>query len=242
MSTKLLVDAPAGLAEPIAWKAADPGSGVINHPVPAFPAAGPAQSVAAVPAEPPLQDHRTVQTILEQQHRIHELERLVDQRAREAYDQGHAAGLEQGRASVESAIARFAKAVEDLAGLRRRVRAEAEEDAVRLSLAVARKILHREVTIDPESLLGLVKAALQRVDARELNRLRLNPEDIPPLERHLAKLGLPPRLEVVADPSLERGGVILETDRGQLDASIDTQLAEIERGFVDIVRRSQHAV
>jgi flagellar assembly protein FliH len=40
---------------------------------------------------------------------------------------------------------------------------------------------------------------------------------------------------VTPDPGLERGAAVLETARGELDASIETQLAEIERGFADLV-------
>ena len=51
-------------------------------------------------------------------------------------------------------------------------------------------------------------------------------------------MGLPHRIEVIADPGLVPGSVILESDRGWLDTSVDTQLAEIERGFADLVRRA----
>jgi flagellar assembly protein FliH len=44
-------------------------------------------------------------------------------------------------------------------------------------------------------------------------------------------------LELVSDAKLPRGSAIFETSRGDLDASIDTQLLEIERGFTDIIRR-----
>jgi flagellar assembly protein FliH len=47
-------------------------------------------------------------------------------------------------------------------------------------------------------------------------------------------------VEVVADASLDRGAVVLETNRGNLDASIETQLREIEIGFADRFRRPSH--
>ena len=51
-------------------------------------------------------------------------------------------------------------------------------------------------------------------------------------------MGLPRRVEVIGDPGLERGAAILDSSRGALDASVETQLAEIERGFADLVRRT----
>ena len=63
------------------------------------------------------------------------------------------------------------------------------------------------------------------------------PEDVPAIERHLAAAGAPPRVQLSADPSLERGSAIFETAHGNLDASITTQLREIERGLADMARR-----
>jgi len=54
----------------------------------------------------------------------------------------------------------------------------------------------------------------------------------------LEKMGPPKRIEVTGDPGLDRGAAILESSRGALDMSVDTQLAEIERGFADLVRRA----
>jgi flagellar assembly protein FliH len=54
------------------------------------------------------------------------------------------------------------------------------------------------------------------------------------LRQFFEQMGLPHRVEVLADANLAPGGVILESSRGLLDASVDTQLAEIERGFADL--------
>jgi flagellar assembly protein FliH len=107
---------------------------------------------------------------------------------------------------------------------------------VRLSVAIGRKILHRELTLDPDALHGLVKAAIQRVDARDVSRVRTHPEDLPHIQRAMAAVSTLRNIELVPDPSLERGAAIFETTRGNLDASIETQLREIERGFTDLVR------
>jgi flagellar assembly protein FliH len=122
--------------------------------------------------------------------------------------------------------------------MRQRLRHEAEEDVIALAIAIARRVLHREITMDPGALLGLAKAALEKIDVRELHLVRLHPENVSMVQQELENIGLPRRVEVIADPSLERGAVILETGRGMLDASVETQLVEIERGFADMVRHS----
>ena len=157
----------------------------------------------------------------------------------------HQQGVQEGQASarqelgahVEAMHVRMARAIEEMSGMRQRFRQEAEEDVVKLALAIARRILHRELTVAPEALLGLVKAALEKIEAREVHTVRIRPEDAPMVKQFLGKLGLPQRVEVVSDPGLERGAAIFDSSRGALDASVETQLSEIERGLADLVRR-----
>ncbi len=130
-----------------------------------------------------------------------------------------------------------ARTIEELSGLRQRFRHEAEQDVVALAIAIARRILHRELTVAPEALLGLVKAALEKIELREVHRVRVSRYDAPMVTQYLEKMGLPRPIEVIADPGLLRGAAVLESSRGALDASVETQLAEIERGFADLVRR-----
>jgi flagellar assembly protein FliH len=150
---------------------------------------------------------------------------------------GEAAAAQRAQGRLEPALAAFQSMAAELAALRKQLRREAEEAAVRLALAVARRVLHREAASDPEAILGLVKAAFQKCDPRESLRLRVSPEDATAIREHAARLNLPPGLEIVSDRNLARGSAIFETSRGDLDASVDTQLAEIERGFADLLKR-----
>jgi len=150
---------------------------------------------------------------------------------------GEAASAQRAQARLEPALVAFQSMAAELAALRKQLRREAEEAAVKLALAVARRVLHREAVADPEAILGIVKAAFQKCDPRESQRLQVSPEDATTIREHAARLNLPPGLEVISDRNLARGSVIFETSRGDLDASVDTQLAEIERGFADVLKR-----
>jgi len=162
--------------------------------------------------------------------------------AQSAYQRGITEGKTAGRQEMSTQIEamnhKLARTIEELTGLRQRFRHEAEGDVVALALATARRILHRELTVEPEALLGLVKAALEKIELREVHRVRVSREDAPMVQQCLEKMGLPHRVEVIGDPSLQRGSAILDSNRGTLDASIETQLAEIERGFADLMRRT----
>lgn len=165
----------------------------------------------------------------------------VKQMCAKAYQQGaaagEAAGAQKAQARLDPAIASFSAMVQELSATRRKLRIEAETAAVALAMEVARRVLHREVAADPEAILGLVKAAFQKCDARATERLRVSPQDAESIREHRARLNFPERLEVVADRSLARGSAIFETSRGDLDVSVDTQLAEIDRGLTDVLKR-----
>jgi flagellar assembly protein FliH len=240
--SRLLMGGDTSAAAPISWQLystePEPGLEII---------APPSEEIAPEPPPPPpddrlCRDEQHLQILMEQQARIRELEKELESRPRQAYQQGYSegqsAGLQQATARVDPVLVKLAHSIQDLVTVRKRHLVEAEEDAVKLAVAVARRILHRELAVDPDSLLGVVKATIGRVDSRDVHRIRVHPDDVAALQRHLAALNLPPRVEVSADRALERGGVIVETSRGSMDASISSQLAEIENGLVDIVRRS----
>ena len=149
------------------------------------------------------------------------------------FERGKQAGFEQALSEMKPAMDRMVSSIAEFATLRRRIRHEAEQDLVRLSLAVARKILHRELTVDPQALGGVIKAALERIDQREVQRIRIHPNEWASIHLSLQSIGLPASVEILSDGSLERGAVMIDTVRGELDGSINTQLQEIERGFVD---------
>ena len=151
--------------------------------------------------------------------------------------EGTAAGRQQSAAQIQPVIEKLARTVDELAALKPRLRHEAEEDVVKLALAIARRILYRELATSPEALLGLVRSALDRLEGREVHRLRVHPQDAASLQQKMQSAGNARKIEIVGDPSLQRGSAIFETAHGALDASVDTQLNEIERGLADLVRR-----
>ncbi len=81
----------------------------------------------------------------------------------QGFQEGKAAARQEVAAQIEAMNGRLARSIEELTGLRQRFRHEAEEDVVALALAIARRILHRELTVAPEALLGLVKAGFEKI-------------------------------------------------------------------------------
>src|SRR5690348_3508828 len=84
-----------------------------------------------------------------------DVERAIDQRLREAHAagvrEGEAAGQRRAAAELQPVIARLVRSIDEISGLRPRLRREAERDVVQLALAIARRILARELSVDPDA-------------------------------------------------------------------------------------------
>jgi flagellar assembly protein FliH len=172
--------------------------------------------------------------------RIAEMESQWEQRVREARTaalrEGESAGRSHAAAEVQPVLERLARSIDELAGLRPRLRKEAEADIVKLAMAIARRILRRELAVDPDALTGLLLAALAKLQAIEISRVRTHPAHARLIADYLRQSLPASTVEVVADSAREPGCVIFETGRGNLDASVETQLQEIERGLTDRLR------
>jgi flagellar assembly protein FliH len=151
--------------------------------------------------------------------------------------EGEAAARKQTMAELQEALERLARSVDEIAGLRSRLRREAEADLVQLAIAIARRVIRRELAVDPDALHGLVLGALGRLKMQEINRVRVHSAHAGIVAALLRDRGS--AIEVVSDPSAEPGAAVFETDRGNLDASVESQLSEIERGLADTLRRQR---
>jgi flagellar assembly protein FliH len=170
-----------------------------------------------------------------------QMEQQYEQKVREAQAaglrEGEAAGRARAMAEVQPVLDRLAHSIDEVSGLRARLRAEAEADLVKLSLAIARRILRREVALDPEALHGLILGALAKLAGQEIARVRVHPAHAASLTACLKQNLNTERIEIIADPSREAGAILFETPRGNLDAGVESQLQEIERGLADRLRK-----
>jgi flagellar assembly protein FliH len=163
--------------------------------------------------------------------------RKLDQARREAYAEGLAAGRQQAEEQIRPAMQGLAQTLDSLARLRQTIREEATEDLVRLATSIAARVIHREAAVDPDALGGLVQAAFLKLQSREINRVRMHPTLEALVRKSLEQSGSPKNMVLTPDASLQPSEVFFETSQGILDASVATQLREIERGLIDKLER-----
>jgi flagellar assembly protein FliH len=166
-----------------------------------------------------------------------DVEKIEQEAYQRGFSEGRGVGRDQAKAELQPVLDRLAKNLAELSSLRSRMRKDAEGDLLKLAMAIARRVLHRELTLDPESIQGVIKVALEKLQSRDLGRVRVHPDHEKSVRAALERYSTSPNFELSADPSLQCGDVLFETEHGVLDASIESQLLEIERGFADRLRK-----
>ena len=135
--------------------------------------------------------------------------------------------IEKERAAVTAAVQEFSTQRTDYF---RKV----EVEAVRLALSIARKVLHREAQMDPLLLAGVVRVALDQMQAGTRVVLHTSPDSARNwAEFCSAHFAQDHTIEVVPDATLKGHSCFLEADIGSTEISVETQLREIESGFFD---------
>jgi flagellar assembly protein FliH len=160
-------------------------------------------------------------------------EQLIQEAHAAGVREGEMAGHNRAAAELQPVIEQLSRTIQEIAGLRARLRRDAEVDLLRLATAIARRILRREIALDPDAMHGLVLGALEKLQSQEITRVRVHPAHAALVSACLRQMVAASPVEVIPDPSRQPGTVIFETERGNLDASVESQLREIERGLAD---------
>jgi flagellar assembly protein FliH len=116
--------------------------------------------------------------------------------------------------------------------LREAIATRAERELVRLAIEIAKKVVHREVTIDNEIVMTLARIGISRMHNRVAATIHLHPDDFAYVTTHRHTLDAGHALELVEDRSIGRGGCLVQTEMGDVDTRIEQQFAEIERAFL----------
>lgn len=146
---------------------------------------------------------------------------------------------QQGEAALSEGIAteraRVGQVCAEFAIERKRYFVAVEAEVVKLALAIAARILHREAELDPLLLTAAVRVVLDKVADNSTMSLRVPTAE---LERWKGALVAEnSRVEIVGDQRLEDGECVLETSVGKVELGVSAQLEEIEKGFFDLLQQ-----
>ena len=166
-----------------------------------------------------------------------QLAAAVEKARSEGYSQGEAQARAAAAQTIENERAAVLSAVKDFAAGRDEYFRRVETETVRLALAIARKVLHREAQMDPLLLAGVVRVALDQMQADTRVLLRTPAESVELWRKFCEQHGTGKQtIEVVADSTLQGDRCVLQAEVGTSEISLDGQLQEIESGFFDLLR------
>lgn len=178
-----------------------------------------APAAEALPAEAEAADPDTLEIApgvalptLEDLERIHE----------EARREGYAAGYEEGSARGRMEAAELHQLVQAMDEAMSRLDQEVAEEIQALAIEIARQVVRDTITSKPEIVLSVVREAMQNLPQQSAT-IRVNPEDVQILRRYLAEHYEDLAHRVAEDDAIARGGCVIESAGGQIDAQIQTR-------------------
>lgn len=172
-----------------------------------------------------------------------ETEKKVDDFKNDAYKKGYEAGREEGfnsgNAEVERLVDRIHTVLNKSIEKRIEIIDEAESQLIDLVLQISRKVIKVVSENQKNVVINNVVQALRKMKSRGDVAIKVNLADLEITTEHtkdfLRMVENVKSITILEDSSVDKGGCIIETDFGQIDARISSQLKEIEEKILDIV-------
>lgn len=144
----------------------------------------------------------------------------------QGFDKGYAEGIEIGKGEMTEAILRINR--ENDARFQ-----HFERDLVKLSLSIAEKIIGDQLRVEPNTITDIVAKAIQGVRHQKEIFIRVNPEEYETIAASkyllVEQLSRAQDVDIRPDPDIAQGGCLIESETGSIDASVEKQIAAIEK-------------
>jgi len=149
--------------------------------------------------------------------------------------QGDKAGSERTAQRLEPVLDSLNQALLQLKNLRQNTYQSIEKEVVELALAIARKVICREIEMDKEVVVWVAREALAKIDDSGRITIKLNPSDLQFINETKYQLsemiGNIDHVRLESEDGIQSGGCVVETDQGEIDARIEHQLQAVEESF-----------
>jgi flagellar assembly protein FliH len=167
-----------------------------------------------------------------------EQEAIRSNAQKEGYDNGNKEGYENGKQEAERLIDRMHKIIDAVMLRREEILNETEHQIVELVILMARKVIKIISENQKSVIMSNVLQALKKVKTRGDITVRVNLADVKLTSEHtdefIKRVENIKGITVLEDSSVEKGGCIVETDFGAIDARISSQLSELEQKIMEI--------
>jgi len=168
-----------------------------------------------------------------------EKEGIVGEARDLGFKEGHEDGWKEGRAEAERLIERLHKILDAAIGKRQEIIDQTETQLIDLVLLITRKVIKVISENQRNVVINNIVQALNKLKSREDIAIRVNLADLDLATEHvkdfMRMVENAKSISVLEDSSVDRGGAVIETDFGQIDARIFSQLKEIEDKILELV-------
>lgn len=152
---------------------------------------------------------------------------------------GYEEGIEQG---IVSARTECASLIEEILSIKAQIKEERarlysafEQDLVKLSLEISKKVIYEQLSEDDEAFIRLVQSTVQRVRGVDFAKIWVSPTDHIRLsdlrEALLSGLKGIKDVEILRGESIKNWGCIVDTESGVLDGGVDTRVTQIKEAL-----------
>jgi flagellar assembly protein FliH len=160
----------------------------------------------------------------------------------QGHDAGFQAGLVEAQRQMAAGVAALQAAVAGVEAQRNQLSAAVEAAAVELGLRIAEQALHATVEAQPGVVVDVVRGALRRLVDRDRVAILVHPDDLDLVRTAspglVAELGGIEHCEVQAERRVARGGAIVRTVEGEVDATLATKLARAREVLEDELKHA----
>lgn len=167
-----------------------------------------------------------------------ERQRITDDAYKAGFDEGQEKGFAEGNMEAQRLIDRLHVIMDRIMDKRQEILEETEQQIVELVLLMTRKVVKIISENQRNVVMSNVLQALRKVRGRGDVTVRVNMADVKLTTEHTKEFMTTVEniqgITIVEDSSIDRGGCIVETDFGAIDARISSQLAELEQRILEI--------
>jgi flagellar assembly protein FliH len=166
------------------------------------------------------------------QEKLRQVENQAGADHHRALEEGRRQGEQQSRAELQPVLERLNVSITEIAAIGPDLRRRAERDVVQLALLIAKRVLHRQLSVDEGALTAIARVAFERLTRSESYRVTVHPQFAAAITSALPG-SHSARVHIEPDPNCALGTLVIHSAEGVIDASVDAQLDEISHGLAD---------
>ncbi|MGQ9819218.1 MAG: FliH/SctL family protein [Candidatus Kapaibacteriales bacterium] len=162
----------------------------------------------------------------------------LQEQIQSAYNKGFEDGKQVTQLALAEEFSKFENWIKNIDSLAENLTKEFSQEihslgkaVVPIAIKIAEHILRNEINQKPEVILERVRHALEAVENETIFTLRINPEDLEILKSVQSQLPQLASIKLVADTKIERGGCIVESSIGSIDATFSSVLEKIAQSL-----------